>query len=67
MIQAIEYREGHRGVPHVLIDNAWHLLTIDELKIEKFIKVSDSIVKNRGTQIEVFMKVNGKYQLKGVY
>jgi hypothetical protein len=67
VINGIEYTDGNRGVPHVLLDDKWRLLTMGELKIEQHIAIGDSIVKKKGRQIEIFAKKNGKYQLKGVY
>lgn len=67
VINKIEYRDGYRGVPHILIDSTWHLLTMDELKIEEHIKVGDSLAKEKGSEIKIYRKDAGKYVLESVY
>lgn len=67
VIKGIEYREGNRGVPHILIDDTWRLLLVDEFKIESHISVGDSIVKKEGMSIDIYERINGRYQLKGSY
>jgi hypothetical protein len=49
-VEAIEFRPGHHGVPHIKVDTGWYLLrTTEELNIVPYLKVSDSLVKVKGT------------------
>lgn len=67
VIEGIEYRNGNRGVPHILVDNQWRLLRMGELKIESHIVIGDSLSKEKGRRIEIYSKKDGTYQLKGIY
>jgi hypothetical protein len=68
VIHAIEYREGDRGIPSILIGSQWKSLSVDETKIKQHIQIGDSIVKRTGSEeIELYKKVRGKYRLKGRY
>jgi hypothetical protein len=58
-IKKIEIRSGHRGHAHILVDNTWRLLQVDELKIQTYIQPGDSIVKQHGARtITVFRQTD---------
>lgn len=65
-IKAIEFREGHRGFPHIKLDTGWYLLNVDEIKIIPYAQTGDSIVKKSGSSvIKVYRKdLNGKLVIK---
>ncbi len=57
IILEIKYVEGNRGDPYVLIGNQWFVFGLNEDKVRNYIKVSDSIVKDSGTEtIKVYRK-----------
>jgi hypothetical protein len=61
VIKEIIYSEGKRGFPDLQIDNQWIFLGLNGEKIQNHIKVSDSIVKNSGTEtIKIYRKNNKK-------
>jgi hypothetical protein len=57
-VQDIEFRPGHRGVPHFKMDTGWYLLRSSvELQIVPYVQVGDSIVKQGGsTAIKVIRR-----------
>jgi hypothetical protein len=65
-VDSIEFRPGHRGSPHLKLNSGWYLLTIDEMKIIRYLQAGDSIVKEKGsTAIRVFRKnENGQLKMK---
>jgi len=65
-IEAIEFRTGNRGVPHVKMDTGWYLFrTNNELRIIPYVQVGDSVVKEKESSIiKVYRKVNGNFVVK---
>lgn len=56
-IMEIKYIEGRRGFPDLNIDSNWIYLGLNGEKIQNYIKVSDSIAKDSGTEtIKVYRK-----------
>jgi len=59
IILEIKYVEGNRGDPYVQIGSQWFVFGINEDKVRDYIKVSDSITKDSGTEtIKIFRKNN---------
>jgi len=59
-IDSIKFQSGHRGHPHVKLSGRWRLLEMEEMKIVNYIKVKDSLVKEKGTfAIKVFRNEAG--------
>ncbi len=57
IILEIIYIEGHRGLPDLKINSKWIYMGVNGQKIQNYIKVSDSIVKDSGTEtIKVYRK-----------
>ncbi len=69
IINEIKYNEGRRGFPDLKISNNWIYLGLNGEKIQKYIKVSDSIAKDSGTEtIKVYRKNNkGNWDEKVFY
>ena len=57
-VEGIEFRDGHRGVPHIKVDTGWYLLRSNqELQMVPYIREGDSVVKRPGENlIRVFRK-----------
>lgn len=51
IIIEIKYFEGRRGFPDLKIDNKWIYMGLNGEKIQNYIKVSDSLAKESGTEI----------------
>ena len=67
IIMEIKYIEGRRrGFPDLKINSKWIYLGLNGEKIQNYIKVSDSIVKDSGTEtINVYRKnVKGSWDEK---
>jgi len=60
IIREIKYVEGNRGDPYVQIRNQWFVFGTNEDKVRNYIKVSDSIVKDSGTETIVVYRKNYK-------
>jgi hypothetical protein len=55
-IKEIEFRPGHRGVPHLKVDSVWYFpRSNEELQLIHYIHVGDSMVKEKGSlKIKVY-------------
>lgn len=57
VIKEIKYNEGRRGFPDIKLTNEWIYLGLSGQKIQNYILVDDSIVKDSGTEtIKVYRK-----------
>lgn len=54
IIDSIKWVTGHRGQPHIKVDDKWRLLDIEEMNVANDIKPGDSLVKRKG-ELKVYV------------